>query len=646
VRGFERYAVLRASLLALATLSLVTCAVDTAPSTGTAEQGVITPPIPSDLNLILNAKTTIAIGPFTQVVGDVGSSGVNGSALLDVSAFQNIGGRLVANTVRVQIGAQAGQVIGNDITLDGSAAGQTLGLDPAALPSVPAASAATPGTSNLSVAANQAKQACPGQYGAISLAPNATLNLNGGVYHLTRLTLGDGARLQPSEPVVILVSGNVTTGLGAIISPHPQALNPMSAADIRIEVGGAVTLGESNQVRAHLLVPNGKLATGKNTSLLGAGWAKSISIGAQNFITSDGAFNTHTPAVPPPCNDNNACTADQCVVSGAIAFCSNAALPSGTSCTDGNTCNGEELCDGAGACVRGATPGAGTPCPDGNVCNGNEACDGVGTCAPGTPPVVSDDNTCTADACDPTGGVTHVPLPDGSACNGVGVCTAGVCSVQAHTLVVINDFNGHLERINPDTLVVTDIGAIGVPFAFGDCMFNPSDSRVYMVDGRGNEGLYTLNLTTGAASLIGFHFVSAMEGLAFHPPSNTIFGTSFDVTNLFTISGTTGAATSVGSVAGHRFQGLAYDSKRNMLVAFDGQEMFSVDVTTAALTHLAFTDFVGDFGMTYDAILDRFWVVDTGGRLLQFDPNQGFITTLSVLVPGGHTCIASVPIAF
>jgi hypothetical protein len=111
------------------------------------------------------------------------------------------------------------------------------------------------------------------------------------------------------------------------------------------------------------------------------------------------------------------------------------------------------------------------------------------------------------------------------------------------------------------------------------------------------------------------------------------------------MSPTTGAATTVGSVGGHRFQGLAYDSRRNMLVAFDGGEVFSVDVGTAALTHLAFTDTVLDFGMTYDPVIDRFWVVDTGGRILQFDPNQNFATTLEAFIGGGRTCIASVPVA-
>jgi hypothetical protein len=422
----------RGSLLGLATLSVVTCTTDSSPSTGAAEQAVVNPPLPTNLNLILNTKNTITIGAFTQVNGDVGSSGRTGSVLFDVSSSQGFfsGFNVLANTVTVNTNASVGHVFGNDLTINGSAAQQSLGLDPSTLPAVPAATPATPGTTNVTVNQNQAKQLCPGQFGAISLGINSTLNLNGGVYQVTRLTLADGARLEPSEPVVILVTGGVTTGVGAFIRPSAQALNPMTAADIRIEVGGAASIGDGTDVRAHLLVPTGKLTTGKNARLTGAAWGKTIVIGVQNTIIGEGVFAAQAPSVPPPCNDNNVCTTDRCVSTGTAAFCQNAPTAAGSSCEDGNACNGAELCDGAGACQPGTNAKEGTSCADGTVCNGAERCDGLGTCEPGTPPVVDDRNSCTADVCDAVDGVSHVPVPDGTRCSGVGVCQGGVCSVS------------------------------------------------------------------------------------------------------------------------------------------------------------------------------------------------------------------------
>jgi hypothetical protein len=418
----------------------VTCTADSPEPTSIAEQAVVNPPLPSNLKLILNAKTTATIGAFTQVNGDVASSGLSGSVLFDVSSSQGFfsGFNVLANTVTVAVNAQVGHVFGNNITIDGFASQRSLGLDPAALPPVPAVTPSTPGTTNVSVNQNQAKQLCPGQYGAISLGINSTLNLNGGVYQVTRLTLADGARLEPSEPVVILVSGGVTTGIGAFIQPSGQSLNPMTAANIRIEVSGAVSLGDSTQVRAHVLVPGARFTTGKNARLTGAAWAKTISIGTQNVIIGEGVFAAHAAEVPPPCNDNNACTADSCVSAGAAAFCQNTPTPTGTSCEDGNFCNGVELCDGAGSCQAGTNVSAGTSCADGTVCNGDETCNGIGSCLAGTPLVVNDRNACTADACDPVTGVSNVAVPDGTACSGIGACEAGVCSVAG--IVFSEDF--------------------------------------------------------------------------------------------------------------------------------------------------------------------------------------------------------------
>jgi len=419
-----------ASTLTLATLCGTSCSVDEPTPTNSATQAVINAPLPADLSLMLNSKTTLSIGPFDLVLGDVGASGPKGSVLFDVSA-QQFGGTTAANTVVIRTGALAGNVYGNDLTVDGSAASQILGLDPSDLPQVPANGAVTPGTTSLTVAANQARQLCPGQYGAITLGNNATLNLNGGVYQISRLSLADGAKLLPSEPVVLLITGGITTTTGAVIDAHPQSLSPLTAGDIRIEAGGAVTIGNSNQIRAHILSA-GKLTTGTGLILNGAFAAKSIAIGASAQLFAQDTLAAHAASVPPPCNDHNACTTDTCVGGGtAIAFCRNTPVTAGTSCEDGNLCNGAEVCDAAGSCSAGTPLAAGASCADGDLCNGNETCDGVGSCTPGAPPVVDDGNTCTTDSCDPLAGVSHAQLPDGSTCSIGGTCAAGVCSVQA-----------------------------------------------------------------------------------------------------------------------------------------------------------------------------------------------------------------------
>ena len=107
----------------------------------------------------------------------------------------------------------------------------------------------------------------------------------------------------------------------------------------------------------------------------------------------------------------------------------------GTSCADGDVCNGDETCL-AGSCSPG-TPleledgdpctvdscdpisgvahepaAAGTACADSNACDGDEVCNEAGQCVAGEPPSIDDGDPSTLDFCDPSEGIYHVPVPD------------------------------------------------------------------------------------------------------------------------------------------------------------------------------------------------------------------------------------------
>jgi hypothetical protein len=90
-----------------------------------------------------------------------------------------------------------------------------------------------------------------------------------------------------------------------------------------------------------------------------------------------------TPTVD--CNDQNECTLDTC---DALAGCAHVPLD-GTSCADGDPCNGAEIC-GNGTCLAG-TPLA---CDDGDLCTA-DTCDVVAGCVHdatcGYVPIASDD---------------------------------------------------------------------------------------------------------------------------------------------------------------------------------------------------------------------------------------------------------------
>lgn len=157
-------------------------------------------------------------------------------------------------------------------------------------------------------------------------------------------------------------------------------------------------------------------------------------------------------------DDGNPCTADGLDKQGEVQH---KPVPAGTSCSDKNACNGEEKCDASARCKAGTPPtladgnpctldrcdptagvshppvSNGTSCADATLCNGLETCQG-GVCKPGTPPLIDDANPCTTDGCDPTKGVTHAPKPAGTTCEpqdkcgGEGSCSAnGQCQSGA-----------------------------------------------------------------------------------------------------------------------------------------------------------------------------------------------------------------------
>ena len=154
------------------------------------------------------------------------------------------------------------------------------------------------------------------------------------------------------------------------------------------------------------------------------------------------------------------CTAlDACHVAGTCnpktGVCDNPDAPLGTSCDDNNLCNGIQTCtegvcgggtpltctttnpcltascDPAKGCIT--TPkDKGTSCGDGNACNGDEMCDGEGTCVPGTAVVCDECKSCNAQSgiCE-NAHEGETCIGDGNLCFGSHTCQSGTCTGNA-----------------------------------------------------------------------------------------------------------------------------------------------------------------------------------------------------------------------
>ena len=106
------------------------------------------------------------------------------------------------------------------------------------------------------------------------------------------------------------------------------------------------------------------------------------------------------PGAPLALTDNNACTVDTCHPSAGVVH-TVAPLDDGNPCTI-------DSCDPVLGVAH--TPGPGSSCSDGNRCNGEETCDSAAHCIAGDAPVVDDGDACTTDVCLPASGVEHRPV--------------------------------------------------------------------------------------------------------------------------------------------------------------------------------------------------------------------------------------------
>src|SRR5664279_827558 len=153
----------------------------------------------------------------------------------------------------------------------------------------------------------------------------------------------------------------------------------------------------------------------------------------------------------------------------------------------------------------------------------------------------------------------------------------------AGTLYAIDDATNSLYTINPNTFALTFVGNTGVSGDFGDLAYNPNSGTAYWIPGRGNDTLYTMNLSTGAVTQLGMHGVDDLFALAYDPVTNKLYG---DATsgNFYSINTSNGAATLIGNNAVYP-GGMTYNSTTGQLIltmAGGSGSFYSINPATGA----------------------------------------------------------------
>ena len=239
------------------------------------------------------------------------------------------------------------------------------------------------------------------------------------------------------------------------------------------------------------------------------------------------------------------------------------------------------------------------------------------------------------------------------ACSGAGLaCNLDMTAARSvvatfqprGVLYTIRQNDDILRRLDPVTLQYTNIGPLGVDYAFGDCAWNTTNSTLYMVPSTA-QILYRVSTTTGAATQVGVHGIAQLRSLAFHPPSGQLYAVGSGE-HLYRINPSTAAATFVGTM-GIVLDGMAWDPKRNRMVGLQvslaGGTLYTINLTSGAATQLAAAGAINNAGLAYDPVIDRHWAVDNDGNLFEYNPNASMARTTRGTLHGQQTCITYRP---
>ena len=173
---------------------------------------------------------------------------------------------------------------------------------------LPAFQTATPGTTDVTVPANQTQTLAPGAYRNIQLGNNATLRFSPGIYDINSITAGKNATLSfqnlVSGTTKVRVLNQVTTDSKPTIGPDDA--DPLKAAKIIFYVAfasgagltpPAVTIGDSGTIQANVYAPNGTLVLGEKVTATGAFLARNVDVGSQVKVDLETFFTQQAPAI-------------------------------------------------------------------------------------------------------------------------------------------------------------------------------------------------------------------------------------------------------------------------------------------------------------------------------------------------------------
>ena len=302
----------------------------------------------------------VSLEKEANVEGDVAVVDEGADPELALAKESKITGTVRAN--RIELAAQSlidGNASFNTLGGSGTVSGAT--TTPLSLPlnlSVPSIPSITPGTQTIRVKKGQVSTLSAGSYAKLIVDKSGQVILSGGSYLFSEVQLKKESSLTCSAPCEVLVAGSFETGAETSVGPSASSGLQASAVQIIALAGSgsnapagtgdlAIVFGKESQISARAFAPNGILVVEKEAELKGTFIARDIVVKKKALIEGDSGGSSCGNI-----DDNNPCTADSCDETTGTPI--HTPVPAGTACADGDLCNGDEVCDAAGARAKPA----------------------------------------------------------------------------------------------------------------------------------------------------------------------------------------------------------------------------------------------------------------------------------------------------
>ena len=206
--------------------------------------------------------------------------------------------------------------------------------------------------------------------------------------------------------------------------------------------------------------------------------------------------------------------------------------------------------------------------------------------------------------------------------------------MQAQTVVGVRGSSANsFGTLVPSTGAFTVVGATGASFSCGDLAWDNDTSTLY-AGGASNTGLYRINTSTGAATLIGTHGLTGLTGLTWDYTNTSLYAFNYlggSQNGLYSINPTTGAAALIGPKNGVSISDLAYDSKRDVVYGASLTDLYSFNLVTGALTqvfHFTSGIIADSPSMTYVASSDSLYIFDYAFNMASINLSTWTMTDL------------------